>query len=83
MSTLTTTAKPKGGDLARLAGIWCNDAAFQAWLGAADAVAARQKICFLCGIESRAELDHNRTAATIFHQAIRQPYRDHLAALTH
>jgi hypothetical protein len=80
---MNATTKPKGGDLARLAGIWCNDAAFHAWLGVADAEAARQKVCFLCGIESRAELDHNPTAAAIFHQAIRQPYRDHLAALIH
>lgn len=80
-ATLTPPAAPtrlKGGDLARLAGIWCNDAAFQAWMGATDSTVARNKICFLCGVQSRADIDHNRSAAQIFNQAIREQYRLHL-----
>lgn len=73
-------AKPKGGDLARLAGIWCNDPAFQAWIGATDTQTARRKLCLKCGIESRAELDHNPRAAQYFHAVIREPYRLHLKA---
>lgn len=71
-------AKPRGGDLARLAGIWCNDPAFQAWIGATDMQSARRKLCLKCGIVSRAELDHSRTAAQYFHTLIREPYRVHL-----
>lgn len=75
---VTATPKPKGGDLARLAGIWCNDPDFQKWIMATDALSARKKICLKCGITSRAELDHNRQAAQYFHRLIREPYRRYL-----
>jgi len=78
--TMAAPSKLKGGDLARLCGIWCNDAKFQRWIGAPDADTASAKVRFMCGVESRAELDHNPTAAQIFHNAIRKPYRDHLLA---
>lgn len=68
----------KGGDLARLAGIWCNDPDFQKWIMAIDALSAKKKICLKCGITSRAELDHNKQAAYYFHRLIREPYRQHL-----
>lgn len=73
-------AKPKGGDLARMAGIWCNDPRFQRWIGATNPATAKAKLCFTCGIESRADLDHNKTAAAIFHESIRGPYMAHLKA---
>lgn len=79
---------PKGGELARLAGILCNDEDFQQWL---DVVAAESLpaldvdgmesheraahyIRQLCGVASRAELDHNEAAAAIFHEKIRKPW---------
>ncbi len=70
--------KPKGGDLARLAGIWCNDPAFRAWLQAPTVEAARERICYVCGVESRAELDHSASAKAIFNESFRKAYRDHL-----
>lgn len=75
---MSFAAIQKGGDLARLAGIWCNDAAFRQWLGVDTAIKARDRLCFTCGVESRANIDHNPTAAKIFNDAFRKPYRDHL-----
>lgn len=80
--------KPKGGALARLAGMWCNDPAFCAWLtergdfarpldsaGAADVVRA------WCYVSSRAELDSQPAAAEHFNKHIREPYRKHLESI--
>lgn len=80
--------KPKGGPLARLAGIWCNDPEFINWInktyvhgeplrgaeGAADCIRS------ICDIDSRAELDSNEHAAELFHSMIRGPYSRHLIA---
>lgn len=66
---------PKGGDLARLAGRWCNDPHFLEWVGVATEQEAAAFIYAECGIESRKELDHNRRAADIFHANIREPHR--------
>jgi hypothetical protein len=72
--------RPKGGELAKLAGILCDDPEFQGWLaqetetqinGAEDAAT---RVRFLCGVESRAELDHNAEAAQTFHHLIRLPW---------
>lgn len=91
--------RPLGGPLARLAGQWCADAAFQRWIrqthGQAMAAAwgeteaadmapaefARQAILLLCGIDSRAELDHDEAAEDEFHTHVRLPYADHLERL--
>lgn len=68
--------KPKGGQLAKLAGIWCADARFQEWIGADDEDDARQMIYNLCGIKSRAELDHDKQAEAVFHKEVRIPYSE-------
>lgn len=79
--------KPKGGALARLAGMWCNDAHFHDWLSGPrgflveDAEEAAQFIRSECGVESRAELDTNEAAAERFHARIRTPYRDYLESI--
>ena len=39
---------------------------------------SRHAICVICGINSRAELDHNKEAAAIFHDLIRKPYSEWL-----
>lgn len=74
---------PKGGMLAKLAGMLCDQPEFRAFLNrspvsggqviqsAEDAANLVRKVC---GVASRAELDHNEKAAQIFHQAIRLPY---------
>lgn len=79
---------PKGGELAKLAGILCNDIGFQVWvedqfaaevpatvtLAEDDAERAATIVRHVCGIASRAELDHKAAAAAIFHERIRKPW---------
>lgn len=83
------SAEPKGGELARLAGMLCADPDFQFWLearhreelpaeigGAEGAERAAVLVRSVCGVESRAELDHNREAAMNFHELIRKPWAE-------
>lgn len=81
---------PKGGPLAKLAGLWCGNPAFQRWLKLtyperwedarseypifADDSLAAEVVRRICGVESRAELDHNEEAAEAFHLHIRVPF---------
>ncbi len=58
--------KPKGGALARRAGIMCNERGFQTFLDVSSADAAANLVRQKCGIESRAQLDHDDTAGEIF-----------------
>lgn len=75
----------KGAALSRAAAMMCNGAKFQRWVissvGAApEGVSAQQHAAQFvrdaCGIASRAELDHNAKAATLFHEAVRKPFVD-------
>lgn len=84
---LCNPEKPKGGPLAKLAGMWCADQEFQQWLweradytGEANGELCAATIRSWCGIESRAELDSNPEAAEKFHRFIRGPYSKHLMA---
>ncbi|AVJ30179.1 hypothetical protein CLM73_25470 [Achromobacter spanius] len=61
----------------------CNGAKFHRWvesrIGAApDGVSASQHaaqyVRDVCGITSRAQLDHNAKAASLFHEAVRKPF---------
>lgn len=70
----------KGGELAKLAGMFINNPDFQAWVfrgtgledyGVQD---ADEYIKKMCGIKSKRELDHNPRAAGIFHEQIRKPF---------
>lgn len=70
--------KPKGGELAKQAGIWCADPRFQQWLGVQDELEAKFRVCETCYVDSRAELDHNETAARRFETVIAAPYRKHV-----
>lgn len=77
---------PKGGALAKLAGILCADPDFQLWLensiprlpegvgGEEGSERAAVIVRHVCGVKSRAELDHNPQAAVIFHEQIRKPW---------
>ena len=61
----------KGGELARSAHWLCQKRAFWKYLSkdgscVPDADAAKVAICELCGVESRAELDHNQAAGDRF-----------------
>lgn len=78
--------KPKGGPLAKLAGIWCNDPEFWKWLetdpdnACHSAQGAAHCLYAICGVESRVELDNDPAAAERFHRLIRGPYSRHLVA---
>lgn len=76
--------EPKGGELARLAGIWCRNPDFQTWLSKkhpgskfneGDAADWVKKIC---NVNSRAELDSNPNAAWAFQRQIRQPFMEYM-----
>ena len=79
--TAPQAEKPKGGPLAKLAGMWCNDPQFQQWLGVTNADAAAKEIYQRCGISSRAELDHDQDAAAMFAVFVRHPYREFLGEI--
>ena len=76
----------KGGPLARLAGMLCNDPKFWEWINdQADFIAvvrsaddARGFIVECCEITSRKDLDSNPARARIFHEQIRLPYSNWL-----
>lgn len=70
--------KPKGGELARQAGIWCADPRFQQWFLVSGEIEAKAKVCDLCWIKSRSELDHDKNAADRFNNLISAPYRKHV-----
>jgi hypothetical protein len=74
--------KPKGGELAKLAGMWCNAASFQKWTGTTNANDAAEAIYKKCQIKSRVDLDHNDQAAHIFREYIRGPYMAYMAGRT-
>lgn len=83
------TELPKGGALAKLAGILCADAKFRKWLFATritcaadnfpdeaeqDEEGAAELVRSICQVSTRAELDHNPRAAEFFHEIIRKPW---------
>lgn len=85
--------KMKGGQLAKLAGMWCNSVDFADWLAVEhkqmfeaaldDAlgdpvVACAALLRAFCNIKSRAELDHDDIAAELFHHRIRKPFMAHV-----
>ena len=67
-------AKPKGGELARLAGRLCAVPKFQEWIKAISTEDAAEMIRYICDIKSRSELDNNTAAASRFHGRIRKPW---------
>lgn len=74
--------KPKGGPLAKLAAMWCQQETFWQFLNSkffegydvgSEEDAARL-IRILCCIDSRSEIDSDPKATQIFHEQIRIPY---------
>lgn len=68
--------KLKGGELARMAGVFCKDLTFLSFANVHSENEAKIMICHTCGIESRAELDHNPIAANKFHELFRKPFNE-------
>lgn len=87
---IPASQKPKGGPLAKLAGRWSNDPVFLEWINstthagifwhartpddAADFIRER------CEVSSRADLDHNKYAESLFHELIRGPFQKYMIA---
>ena len=77
--------RQKGGALARLAGMRANEPAFLEWLSVIDEPArsvddAAAFIRRACGVESRAQLDHDPVAKARFDRHVRGPYAKYRAA---
>lgn len=77
-------AAGRGMALSQLAAAWCRSESFQDWVESCIGAAAQgesrerhaaQYVRDVCGVASRAELDHNALAADRFHAAIRGPFR--------
>lgn len=75
-----TAAVEKGGQLCKLAAIFCNSEEFRTWLRLTydplprNAEDAAEIIRRVCKIESRSQLDHDPDAAATFHSTFRLPY---------
>ena len=65
---------PKGGPIAKLAGMWCKDPRFWEWIGADDEKQAAYWVQQMCGITSRAYLDSNEAVAEVFDREVRLPF---------
>jgi hypothetical protein len=93
-----TKPELKGGELSKLAGKWCNRVDFQEWLSAEYPVffastaampgplteieRAAVMVRLICGVKSRAELDHDQRAAQEFHEKIREPFMEYIGAVS-
>lgn len=81
--------KPKGGPLAKLAGMWSNDPEFWSWASNThkgeiwnieDVDGAAEFIRRICEVSTRADLDHDDYAESLFHKHIRGPFQKYLIA---
>jgi len=87
-TAIPASDKPKGGALSKLAGMWCASPEFWVWInGVAEmtwpivsADHAAEFVRDMCGIDSRAELDHDEVAAEKFHRLIRGPFAKYTQA---
>ncbi|RSF08825.1 hypothetical protein [Achromobacter aegrifaciens] len=79
----SASAGRKGAALSRTAAMMCNGASFQWWVvsrigaapeGVSPSQHAARYVRDMCGITSRAELDHNAMAAALFHEGVRKPF---------
>jgi len=79
---ITASEKPKGGEWAKLAGMWCADPDFHAFLNQTypnddhveNAEHAAMAVRVYCDIGSRAELDHSPEALELFQIKLRRPF---------
>lgn len=79
----TAVEVAKGGALAKLAGMWCQEPEFWAFLAGCDANGgqvvtnaeeAASAVRAICDVDSRAALDHDKIGSVRFQTLIRQPY---------
>jgi hypothetical protein len=72
--------KPKGGALAKLAGMWSNEQEFWNFSDSGNAEEAAEWIREICLIDSRAELDNSLVAKQNFEKFVRGPYMKYRAS---
>jgi hypothetical protein len=76
--------EPKGGELARLAGIWCKNPDFKQWLSKKypgntfNEGDAANWIRKSCRVNSRSEIDNNAEAEWYFQNHIRRPFMEYM-----
>lgn len=66
--------QPKGGELAKLAGMFCQQPEFWEFSNQTNPSEAAAWIRVVCHVPSRADLDHDPAAAKLFHERVRKPY---------
>lgn len=79
-----TPERLKGGEWAKLAGMWCDDPEFWRWANSStingvfwhinNSSDAAGMVRELCSIDTRAKLDHSKSAWERFNVLIRGPY---------
>jgi hypothetical protein len=85
--------KPKGGEISKWLGMRCNELEFQLWLSdtyleaceevthafqaGSGADRAACVVRMICGVDSRADIDHNPEARERFERMIRGPWSKH------
>ena len=78
---MTEPEQPKGGPLAKWAGMRCREPEFQRWIGASSYENAAYLLRALCNVESRVELDNNAEAAERMKTRIVRPWQAHCSTL--
>lgn len=86
----TPKQEHKGGEWAKLAGMWCNDADFWAFANATthggvlwhidSAQSAKEFMCEMSEIDSRVQLDNDPAALKRFNEWIRFPFMKYMQA---
>lgn len=82
----TPKQEHKGGEWAKLAGIWCADRDFWSFIAhhfgaqieSAEEAAAHVRL--YCSIDTRAELDHDEDALALFKAKFRTPFMKYMQA---
>ena len=83
-AVIPASDKPKGGEWAKLAGMWCADPDFWEWASRFrhhgvlwkidNKDVAGSLVRAMCEVSSRVELDHNEPALAKFNRHIRMPF---------
>lgn len=81
----SASEKPKGGEWAKQAGMWCGDSDFWNFLRnrgyiATNAEEAAKALRDFCEINSRADLDHDAEALSRYNELIRYPFMKYMQA---
>jgi hypothetical protein len=68
--------------IARWLALRCKEPEFQEWLREAGEEGARVRVCDICCVQSRGDIDGDPVAEALFHRHIRGPYSKHNLART-